>query len=178
VGSLVVYECANCGVNPDIGPANPALAALPGLTKLQRFRNFFPLPSPPLPLGSFILRNTALTDLTSFVGLQCPAGFFQITSNARLSTFQGFNGLQPPTFIPGSIGSSFIATGNSLLNYQSVSAIKNLAGCPSNLTSPFSNSFYVITAACVLPVGGPATGTRCIRMNVKRLRSLALSLLD
>lgn len=146
--AVVIAECANCATSTDVAPAAPALAALPGLTQLQKFRGFKTAAS----LGSIIVKGTAFTDLSSLSGVRCTPGFYQITNNPRLASFNGFNNIQIPTFLPGP---TFFAQGNPLLNYQSVSQIKQLAGCPGNLTSPFFSTFYVITAVCVLPVWAP-----------------------
>lgn len=143
VEAVVVQECANCAISTNVGPTVSALAALPGLRSIQQFRGF----KGGVQLGSLIIKSTALPDLLSFSGISCTPGFIQITNNPRLGTFNGLEGARS-FFSPGP---TVFAQGNPLLNFQSVSAIKQLAGCPTGLTSPLNSTFFVITAVCVLP---------------------------
>lgn len=149
VGALILQECANCTANPDISPAAPVLTALPGLLGLLKIRSGT---SGSAAQGSLIVKGTAFSDVSSLSNLRCPAGFFQLTNNIRLTSFRGFEALQAPTF---STGATFIATGNPLTDSASVAPIRTLAGCPTGTSSPQSAAFYVSTIECVLPVRAP-----------------------
>lgn len=147
MGALLAYECANCNLSPDVGPTNPVLVNLPGLTNLTYIRG---PGNAPLPYGSIIIRNTAFPDLLTLSGLTCPAGYFQITDNRNL---QSFDGLQRVQRAPLPVNVTFVATGNPLFNWASVNQITKLADCPPPATSSTQlSSVYIITLQCVLPV--------------------------
>lgn len=147
VESLVIQECASCSVDTIVEPTSPALAALPGLSRLQKFANFFNTNSNPL--GDLSFKGTAFNNLTSFSGLRCIAGVIQLTNNALLRSLAGFDNVLEANFLPGPV---FLARGNPLLDYKSVSPLKVLAGCTGTPTSPLSSNVFIITSVCVLPV--------------------------
>jgi hypothetical protein len=152
VGALVVKECVACfGIASP--PALPALQSLPGFVRLRQFRDFTSTSG--AGLGSFIITNTAMTNFTSFAGLTCPAGFFNIQNNVLLTSFSGLNLLAYPTFLPGV---TFVAQGNPLTVPSTVSSISVMAGCPPGLTTSAQTSgVLILTTNCAIQVGpGPA----------------------
>eukprot|EP00884_Botryococcus_braunii_P000972 jgi/Botrbrau1/10876/Bobra.0025s0053.1 len=123
VGALVVYECANCANSVSIGPATPALQSLPGLVKIDRFRDFS---QPPSTLGSLILRNTAFQNMLSFSGIRCTPGQYSIVGNRALTSLAGFDGVGYGYFAPGPFAS---VVNNALSDPQSVASWRIMAGC-------------------------------------------------
>eukprot|EP00884_Botryococcus_braunii_P016102 jgi/Botrbrau1/3175/Bobra.37_2s0005.1 len=139
VGSLVIQECQNCGLDPNTPPSGTArtLSALPGLGSLKRFSGT---------ANSLIVRATRFQDFfQTFGSLVCSPTFVQIEKNRVLTSF---NGLKITADTPGPF---FNAPQNAVVGTSSgVAALRSLAGCPSGTTSPLTSQFYLETTTCVL----------------------------
>jgi hypothetical protein len=118
------------------------------LVRLRQFRDFATTAG--AGLGSVIITNTAMTNFTSFAGLTCPAGFFNIRDNTLLTSLSGLNLLAYPSFLPGV---TFVAQGNPLTVPSSVSGISVMAGCPPGLTTSAQTSgVFILTTSCAIQV--------------------------
>eukprot|EP00884_Botryococcus_braunii_P000975 jgi/Botrbrau1/10879/Bobra.0025s0056.1 len=139
---LTIAECLNCAASPGIPPRNAsALVFLQGLRSLQKFYD--------MAKGSFSnsalsVTGTAFTNMGSLVGLTCAPGSVTIKNNRELISLAGFESLT--TFAPGP---SVDISSNGLLSSSSVSALRNLAGCPRTFDQPtLSSSVLIATIEC------------------------------
>jgi hypothetical protein len=154
VGSLIIKECANCSVNPDIAPAgtNRSLTGLPGLTNLYRIAT----PSNPTASATLVIQNTGFANLTSFVGLRCSPSFVLLQGNPALSSLQGLQNLVPA--VPP--GPAYFLGRAPLLKLANAKQLTSLAGCPppkrsSNLTT--GSTLYIqncLVKVCALLLTG------------------------
>lgn len=153
VGALVVSECSECSINPNARPAAPALLSLPGLVNVRQMRDFTPGAAF---LGSLIVQNTAMGTLTSFQGLVCPPGFFNISGNYQLASFFGLQNLGFPSFLPGV---RFYALNNPMTSPAAIQGIRVLAGCPTGISTPQRSAVLIATSGCTIQVRPLATST-------------------
>jgi hypothetical protein len=138
VGSLLIKECLNCGVNPDIAPPTSQLVSLPGFLKLQQFTGF------PGTESFFTLQNTRFGDMKSFSSLYCPPTFMLMPNNKFLVSLEGLQTLR--TQNQG--GTFFNATGSGPFTNVSASYVTTLAGC-SGASTPFVGNFFLPVTPCV-----------------------------
>eukprot|EP00884_Botryococcus_braunii_P009084 jgi/Botrbrau1/18177/Bobra.53_1s0045.1 len=132
---LLVRECQDCAVAQPVPPtAGSVLISLPGLSSLFKI-NLVDI------TGYLVIQGTAFQDMSSFTGLTCPFGLLGVTSNTRLSSFSGLNGVQPgiPGLLLNANGSGpFIAA-------DSLDGIKPMLGCPS---PSIANYLIAIPVGC------------------------------
>ncbi len=138
VGSILIKECANCDVNPDIGPATSQLVSLLGFQKLKQLTGF------PGTESFLTLQNTRFGDMKSFVSLYCPPTFMLLPNNKNLVSLEGLQTLQ--TQNQG--GTFFNATGSGPFTNVSASFVTTLAGC-TGATTPFVGNFFLPVTPCV-----------------------------
>jgi hypothetical protein len=172
---LLVRECQDCSLaQPEQVPptAGSVLTSLPGLSNLFKINI---LDSTQVASGYLTIQGTAFQNMSSFSGLTCPFAILSVTSNTRLSSFSGLNGVQPgiPFLILDATGSGpFFAP-------DSLDGIKPMLGCPSNpnpiynITIPVGCTQLLNTAAQVCSFNG-ATPCR----SETHLGCLSVSLLD
>jgi hypothetical protein len=166
-GSLVIRECQDCfGLNPNAPPmGQPALIALPGLSKLSKFWNFTSSHEKP---SSLVITGTALHKYQdTFSGLRCAPGLIKLSGNKALTGVNGrgaINATTHPTRTGNASHTAHIARsanmakiGNSFLQESKPEdALKTLAGCLETLLSPLKSVELIQTGISSGEVSRPA----------------------
>jgi hypothetical protein len=114
-------------------PSTPRLVAIPGLSKVYRFRELF-------------IQTTALKDMTSFTGLTCPPSVMTLSSNLKLDTLNGLENIRP--WFKDSIGPVVNVDQTGLTTRETEAALQTMALCDPFGASGISGGISMDVLAC------------------------------
>jgi hypothetical protein len=119
--------------NSPTAPTASRLAAVPALSRVYRVQELF-------------VRNTAMQDMTSFIGLTCPPSVITLIGNLGLSTLTGLQNVE--AWVKDAAGPPMSMYQNALTTLASVWALQTMARCDPTGGTTLSGGLSIEVAQC------------------------------